>query len=216
MSQDSSVRRPTLSVPPPQQAARTAHRQAVESLRGQAEPQLRWLGVEGCDPPWRLPVMDRVFLVDPHRGEVWLDDQSPVRPEWQILTLHYLAVRSQPMARSPEITFASLPSARAYASVYENRVNRRLCAAIGHDLRLLQSAAAAMHAQPVDGGDLAFEMRVFPRIPLRLIGYAGDEELTSSCTLLLPANIESFLSTEDIVVLSEAFVSRIAQRVAGR
>ena len=157
-----------------------------------------------------------MFRVDPHRGEVCLDDHGPVRPAWQILTLHYLAVRSRPPAGPPEITFASLPSARVYASVYENRVNRRLCATVGKDAGLLQSVATAIRAHPVDGGDLAFEINVFPRIPLRLIWYAEDEELASCCTLLLPATIESYLSTEDIVVLSEALVSRLAQQMAGR
>jgi hypothetical protein len=155
--------------------------------------------------------MDLLLRIDPDRGDVCRDDDSPVRPMLQILTLHYLAVRSSPPAQRPEITFASLPSARGYASVYDNRVNRRLCATVGRDADSLRSAATAMHADWVTGGDLAFQVKVFPRIPLRLIWYAGDEELSTSCTLLLPPNIEAFLTTEDIVVLSESFVSRLAE-----
>ena len=56
---------------------------------------------------------------------------------------------------------------------------------------------------------MAYELDVFPRIPIRLIWYDGDEEWTPSCTLLLPPNIESFLCIEDIVVLSESFVARL-------
>jgi hypothetical protein len=154
-------------------------------------------------------VLGGAVLVETSRGEVWREDERKVRPTWQILILHYLAIRTRPMARPPEVTFASLPSARAYAGVYENRVNRRLCGRAGRDVRSLQAAAAALAVRKAEGGDVAFEVDMFPRLPLRLIWYAGDEELTPSCTLLLPANIGSFFCTEDIVVLSESFVSRL-------
>jgi hypothetical protein len=126
--------------------------------------------------------------------------------------LHYLAVRARPSPLPPSVTFASLPSGKAYSVVYENRVNRRLCGTVGQDADRLGSAATTLGADPVDGGDAAFQIRVFPHLLLRVIWYAGDDELSPACTILLPANIESFLCTEDIVVLSEAFVSRLGGR----
>jgi hypothetical protein len=198
-------------VPPLQQPAQVALRKAIESLGSQSEAQLRWLGADRSGRHWRVPMMDRVLLVDPRQGRVDLEDGGPFRPAWQILTLHYLDVRSRPAAGPPEITFAGLPTARVYASVYEQRVNRRLCATVGRSGELLQSAATAIGAHPVEGGDLAFDVRVFPRISVRLIWYAGDDELGCACTLLLPVAIALYLSTEDIVVLSEALVSRLAE-----
>ena len=56
-----------------------------------------------------------------------------VHPTWQILTLHYLALRTRPSDEPPAVTFASLPAGKTYAVVYENRVNRRLCAGVGKD-----------------------------------------------------------------------------------
>jgi hypothetical protein len=198
-----------IGVPPRQEPIRSAQQKAVEALRGQTDAQLEWLGADRARDQWRMPVMDGVFLVDTNTGDVCRDDGEPVLPTWRILALHYLAVQLRPTAQPPQITFSGLPSARTYATVYEARVNRRLCAGVGRDTETLVSAAAEVGAQRVDGGDLAFELDVFPRIPLRLIWYAGDEELPPACTLLLPANIESFLCTEDIVVLSESFVSRL-------
>jgi len=205
-TEESPARR---GVPPPQTHIETARRKAVESLSDQSETQLEWLGAEPADALWRLPVMDGALLVDIATGEARREDGEPARPTWQILALHYLDLRTRPIALPPQVTFASLPEAKVYAVVYENRVNRRLCATVGRDAASLKSAVAALRARPVDGGDVAFDVDVFPRVPIRLIWYAGDEELTPSCTLLLPANIESFLCTEDIVVLSESFVSRL-------
>jgi hypothetical protein len=156
--------------------------------------------------------LDRLLQVDTETGQVTRDDGEPVHPNWMLLSLHYLAVRTQPPILPPTITFASLASGKTYASVYQARVNDRLCARAGRDATSLRSATAAIGARAVEGGDLAFEVQAFPRIPLRLIWYAGDDELAPSCTILLAANIESFLCTEDIVVLSESLVSRLGGR----
>ena len=200
------------AVPPRQQPLQTAHRKAVAALRAQSEAQLQWLGAEGCNAQWRLPVMDGVFRLDIDTGRICGGDGADVHPTWQVLTLHYLALRARPSSQSPAVTFASLPAGKTYAMVYENRVNRRLCAGVGKDRLTLLAAAAAARARAAEGGDMALEVDVFPRLPLRLVWYAGDEELMPSCTLLLPPNIESFLSIEDIVVLSESFISRLGGR----
>jgi len=50
---------------------------------------------------------------------------------------------------------------------------------------------------------------VFPRLTLRLVWHAPDEEFPPSATLLLPDNIEAFFVAEDIVVLSECLVARL-------
>jgi hypothetical protein len=191
---------------------RTVLQKAVEALSAQSEAQLEWLGAERVGPQWRLPVLDGVLLADPGTGGVFRADGGKVHPTWQILTLHYFAIRSRPTEQPPEVTFASFPSARTYAVVYEKRVNRRLCAGVGKNVTLLHSAATAIGARFVPGGELAFDVRVFPRLSIRLIWHAGDEELPPSCTLLVPANSEAFYCTEDIVVLSESFVSRLSGR----
>jgi hypothetical protein len=182
----------------------------VESLRSQSDAQLEWLGAKRAESAWHLPVLDGVFQVHPETGRVTRDDGHPVRSAWRILALHYLDVRIRPPARSPEVTFASFPAARTYADVYEQRVNRRLCATVARNADMLRSAAAALGAREVPGGDLAIEASVFPHIAIRVIWYAGDEELGPASTFLLPANIDSYLCTEDIVVLSELFVARLS------
>ena len=209
MTKDSANRSGQISLPPRQDPGRMAHQKAVEALSGQSVAQLQWLGADRSGAGWHLPVIDGVLLVDTTTGAVCREGGGTARPAWQILALHYLALRTRPLARPPEVTFASLPSARVYAGVYENRVNRRLCAHVGNSVQLLRAAAAAIKAREVASGNATFEVDVFPRIPIRLIWYAGDEEFAPSCTLLLPANIESFFCIEDIVVLSESLVSRL-------
>ena len=207
---DKSTADTRIGLPPAQNPIRVARQKAVEDLREQSETQLEWLGAKRAQSRWRLPVVDGAVLIDLTSGEVSDDDGVAVRPAWQLLVLHYLSIRARPNVQPLTATFASFPATRAYASVYEARVNRRLCATAGRDSQTLLAAAVAIGAQAVTGGDVAFEIHLFPRVPVRLIWYAGDEELTPACTLLLPANIDSFFCTEDIVVLSESFVSRLS------
>jgi hypothetical protein len=126
--------------------------------------------------------------------------------------LHYLAIDSRPEALGPEVTFADLPAARTYARVYHQRVIARLCATAGRDEKHLRAAADALGGYIVDGGDTAFDFDLFPRLCVRVIWHAADDEFPPSATLLLPANIETYFCIEDIVVLSEGLVSRLGGR----
>jgi hypothetical protein len=185
---------------------------AFEALSHQADGQLRWLGAQPSTGGWRLPVLNESFDVDRGARRVTLPGGHEVGPGWRILSLHYLAIAERPERLTPDITFADLPTARSYADVYHQRALSRLCRTAGRDAAGLRAAAAALGAGAVDAGDAAFDFPVFPRLAMRLIWHAADEEFSPSATLLMPINVESFLCVEDIVVLSECLVSRLAGR----
>ena len=196
--------------PAPQENVRVAVEHAVEMLRCQRAEQMAWLGAEPSGALWRLPVLNDVLLADPAGGQVNTPAGRQVGPAWQVLVLHYLAVAHRPEPRPPELTFADFPSGRGYAGVYQNRVIKRFCATAGRDLAAFRSAAALLGGRPAQGGDAAFDFQVFPRVGLRLLWHAPDEEFPPSATLLLPGNVEEFFCTEDIVVLCESCTARLA------
>ena len=74
----------------------------------------------------------------------------------------------------------------------------------------MSAAAIRLGGRAIAAGDVAFDFDIFPRLTLRLVWYAGDDELPPDATLLLPPNIESYFTAEDVVVLSERLVSRLA------
>ena len=209
-------------VPPPQRNLEVATAAALSALRRQAPDQLSWLGARLDGERWALAVLDGVLSIDLSDGAVRDADGRAVGPWWRVLAMHYLCVAARPAEEPPAVTFADLPGGRAYASVYQQRVIQRLCRKAGKDRQTLRAAGqalgAAVERDPAEGlsdasgppgGDLVMDFRVFPRISFRLTWYAGDEELPPSAALLMPGNIESFLCTEDIVVLSERLVSRL-------
>ena len=199
-------------VPPPQENLKVATERGFDALAGQGRDQFLWLGAEPIGEGWRLPVLDAALDVDLAARRVTTSAGVDVRPAWRILVLHYLAIDSRPKRLPPEITFADLRTARSYAGVYHGRVISRLCATAGRDAGRLFAAVESLGGKPAGGGDAAFDFQVFPRVWLRLIWHAPDDEFPPSATLLLPANIESYFCSEDIVVLSECLVARLGGR----
>ena len=199
-------------MPSAQKNLQRATELAFDALAHQTDEQFRWLGADRAADFWRLPVLNDVFQIDTRRRRVFSSAGSEVGPAWRILALHYLAVRGRPEQRPPEVTFADIPTARSYAEVYRRRTTLRLCAGVGRSLAELQAGAAALGARAAVGGDAAFDFLVFPRLSLRLIWQAPDEEFPPLTTLLVPANIGAFFCAGDIVVVSESLVSRLCGR----
>jgi len=200
------------AVPAPQKNLARAVELGFQGLAGQTEDQLTWLGAERTGALWRLPVLSDTFDVDLAAKRITTSDGREVGSRWNILALHYLAIPTRPQRQPPDTIFANLSNARSYSSVYHGRVISRLCFTAGRSAETLQTAALSLDGRPTEGGDLAFEFDPFPRISLRLIWHAPDEEFPPSATMLLPQNIESYLCSEDIVVLSESLVARLQDK----
>jgi len=194
---------------PSQQHYHVAVEKAMIALRQQAAEQIAWLGAQAVPSGWRLRVLDDTLQIDASSGLVTASRGEPVRSAWQVLTLHYLGVADRPELRAPQITFADLPSGRGYANVYHQRVIGRLCATAGRHRTTLDQRAEVLGAVSAEGGDAAFDLDVFPRLRIRLVWHAGDDEFPPTATFLLPDNVEEFFCTEDIVVLCESCVARL-------
>jgi len=219
-----------MGIPAQDNLARAAE-MAFAAVAGQSDQQLLWLGAQrlsgtgvppvlGGDAPakypwhaaWQLPVLGDLFHVDLPASRITTSAGREVGLPWAILALHYLAISARPEPRPPQTTFAELATARSYSGVYHQRVIARLCATAGRDAQTLSAAAGALGGRRAEAGDLAFDFDVFPRLSLRLIWHAPDEEFPPSATLLMPENIEAYFSSEDIVVLSERLVARLGGR----
>jgi hypothetical protein len=198
------------SKPPPQQNLDAALKAAFVAVASQPAEQMVWLGAQRTGSAWRLPVLSDAFDVDLDANRVTASAGRPVGPHWAILALHYLAIAARPERLAPEITFADLPTARSYSEVYRARTVARLCATVGRDAEGLRIAATGLGASSVAGGDATFQFDVFPQLTVRLVWHAPDEEFPPSATLLLPRNVESYFCAEDVVVLSERLVARLA------
>jgi len=189
---------------------------ALEVVRGRSDEELVELGSRRFEGRrYSLSVLNDVFMIDLAEGTVGLADgradaaAGSLRMEWQVLALHYLAAPVPWIVGSSWVSFGDMREARGYDPVYRGRVLGRLCATAGRDREGFVRAAGGLGGEPADMGDEGFKFQVFPRLAVVIVWYAGDEEFEPGSSFLYPSNIMSFLSVEDVVVLSERLVGRL-------
>ncbi|CQR73865.1 hypothetical protein SOV_33660 [Sporomusa ovata DSM 2662] len=74
-----------------------------------------------------------------------------------------------------------------------------LTKAFGHRPAFLLECAKQLAGQPASFGDASAVFEVFPKIPLCVVVWQGDEEVAANATILFDPSIEHFLHTESII-----------------
>ena len=90
-----------------------------------------------------------------------------------------------------------------------NRSQKPLLNFFGNRLELLEGAAQALGGRMVHYGDKAVIIPALPRVPIVLVFWSGDEEFQPEASILFDSTIPTYLSTEDIAVLSQQTVFRL-------
>jgi len=148
-------------------------------------------------------------------GRVFNDSGAEETPRLAALLLHYLLASTKlpSVLTGREIEFRSLPGGMSYIGPYSGRTIARLIREFDDEIGLLRSAALSLRAELCEGeGDLAFSVEVLPQVPVKIIFWQKDEEFPARATILYDASIAEALTTEDVVVLTEALVGELIRR----
>jgi len=136
-------------------------------------------------------------------GEMTASEESrELSPPEQILILHYLLGASGAPLTHTWITFRQIPSGEFYYSAFAKRAKEPLVKTFGPRPELLVELGIQIGGTRGDEGDVSICFQAFPRIPVCLVLWAGDDEFPPDGNLLFDASISQYLSTEDIAVLS--------------
>lgn len=190
---------------------------ACDLARGQlaAEPYERLLLRSGFEPAdgktMRVPFLNRLFRLS-YPDFQFCDIHAPgkgIPLQEQILILHYLqAARPSPPC-GDWVAYREIPSAAFYYAAFLKRAVEPLKKVFGQNLAGLKLAAARLNGVAVEFGDAGFDFQVFPKVPVRLILHAGDDEFPAEATILFDRGIEGMLSPEDIAWLAGMVVYRL-------
>lgn len=134
------------------------------------------------------------------------DGPAPVPLKTRVILLHYLArAKGTPLA-GKLISFRELPYGADYNRTFVKRTVDPLLEHFGKDLERLVKSAAGLGGISAGYGDSAVTVNTFPRVPITIAMWRGDDEFPPRCSLLYDATVSDYLSTEDITVASEALV----------
>ena len=74
--------------------------------------------------------------------------------------------------------------------------------AFGLEPERLRRVAEAMGAEPLKIGHVSFRLEFFEKVPVAVVLWLGDVEVSASASILFDASANSILPTEDLTVVA--------------
>ena len=158
-----------------------------------------------------VPFLDRVYKVG-YPGFSFADesaDKKEVPIQEQVLILHYLMALNRRNLMGKWIAYREIPGASFYYSAFVKRAIDPLKKVFGTNLPGLAKAADRLNGAAVNSGDAGYEFRIFPKVPLQLIVWEGDDEFPPEANILFDQIISVLLSPEDVAWLAGMVVYRL-------
>jgi len=161
-----------------------------------------------------IPFLHRLYHLSYPGGTIY-DDEGKEAPVYQsILLLHYLVTADGTPLSGEWISYRHLPGGEIYTEPFRRRAVLPFLQAYGAAPQSFVDDAAAIGGRRSPGSGVSMVIPVFPRVPLKLTLWPGDEELPASAAILFDAQAPSYLPTEDYAHLP-ALAIRAMQRRSG-
>ncbi len=130
-----------------------------------------------------------------------LDNGPEIPLAEQALILHYLVRADGAPVRGRWITYREVEAGEFYWSAFVKRAKDPLVGFFGQRPAMLTELAPLVGGEgPGETGDASVIVRAFPRVPIMLVLWAGDDEFPPDGNLLFDESIGHYLSTEDIAL----------------
>jgi hypothetical protein len=171
-----------------------------DEKNGKKNIKVRYLGVEYTVV---LPEMD-LFIENEKSG-------IPFREK--VLILHYLVQAKGTPLSGKYITFRELPEGPVYFRTFSKRTIQPLVENFGEDPARLIDVGKDFGGVPSDLGDASIIIPAFSRVPVTITLWKGDEEFPPEGSVLFDTNIQDYLTTEDVTVVSEVITWKLVRKL---
>ncbi len=137
------------------------------------------------------------------------DESKEVPIQEQVLILHYLNAQSFPEPSGNWVSYREIPGATFYNDSFLKRAVVPLKKVFGSNVEGLKKAAGKLDGRPVDSGDASFEFHPFPKVPLGMTVWEGDDEFEPEANIVFDETVGKMLSPEDIAWMAGMVVYRL-------
>ncbi|MDA8234434.1 MAG: DUF3786 domain-containing protein [Clostridia bacterium] len=145
-------------------------------------------------------------------GEVTVNDGKIYLSRNEItLILQYLTGSSGIQPRGQWVSFLQLPDGPHHHIPFKLEALDPLAETFGDDLPELEDRAVTLGGQKIPMGDLGFVFNVFPKLPMAVVVWKGDDEFPAKANILFDANAPLHLTTAQLWVLGVQLVARLTQ-----
>ena len=157
-----------------------------------------------------LPFFGRPVTITYPEGRVAAaSGEDTLSLQEQGLILHYLlGVRDIPLTNEL-ITFREIPSGEFYYQPFLKRAKVPLVNVFGLQHELFRRAGEKLAGRDGTIGDNSLTFLPFPKIPITLVLWKGDDEFPPEGNVLFDSSIKHFLAGEDIAFLAGIAVYKL-------
>jgi len=126
-----------------------------------------------------------------------------------VLVLHYLINSKSKTLRNKLISYRELPDGNVFYNAFRSIAIEPIAQKFGDDLAKFETRAKALAGKKVKLGEIAFEFKIFPRVPVTYILWGGDEEIQASANILFDESASEHLHTEDLAEVGEVITHHL-------
>ncbi|GAB4474351.1 MAG: hypothetical protein Kow0088_10290 [Anaerolineales bacterium] len=127
----------------------------------------------------------------------------------QALILYYFATSHPQPLTEKWISFAELPDGRFYSQAFQSYTGNVLRRHFTDEVERLEDAARTFKGNPYPFADRAFIFWVFPRVPLLLVYWQGDEDFPPNYQILFDVSVVSYLPTDACAIAGSMLTRKL-------
>ncbi len=160
-----------------------------------------------------LQMLDRECVIDLGAKTVKYTrpKETEVSKYHQVLILHYLDGAGNAQLANRLVTFREFEGGALYFPAFKTRAIDPIVREFSSKPDLLRHIGDALRAEPTGVGSVGFKAHFFPKMPVAVTLWLGDEEVPPSANLLFDANAGKILPTEDLSVVGGTLTKRLLQ-----
>lgn len=127
----------------------------------------------------------------------------------RILTIRFLLAGASSRGTGKYKTYREMPWGEVYLRQFDGRCIKRLAFSYGNRLSDFQAIMEHIQALPVNHGDTAYEVEIYPDYRIRMILWEGDEEFPPSSQILFSDNFPVSFQAEDMAVMGDVIIGSL-------
>ena len=157
-----------------------------------------------------IQYLNRPYQVAISTGKISLKDKDEEVPIInRILILHYLTQATGTPFTNKLISYTQLQGGKFYCPSFQKRTLDPILTCFGNKPEMMLDVAQSLGGKKAGHGDVSVSIDAFPFVRIAIVLWRGDDEVPSGGNILFDQNIKEYLSTEDVVVLTEALIWKL-------
>ena len=191
---------------------------AAAFLRYDQETMIRKFGLAHDEDALYISFVARDYRVDRRTGTVtWASDPSHTASYNEAMSIYDVLCDAKPLCHLSHqwVNVASLCSIQGGTLAKDGDFVKNSCAQFGGDAAALDRACRRLHGTPQPKGDVAYELPLFPFLPLILRFWEADEDFPASMQVLVDKNTLDYLHYETLMFALSHLMTRLVEESRG-